>query len=429
MTHLVSAFRTGALAAGLSSAVLAILLVGAVSIWVDPQGRTVLTDQAEPPLEGAERVEVEELIERWDGRRFGGPITEGSDSSSADDRLDREVREVLGDLERGGRPSVLPDLRRLHRTHPTRPDIAIALSEEERRRGRFEAAESVLVEMLATPGSLQEPWESRARRALDEVREEIDVSKLTGGEEVQRAVETEHFRVTYDHRLAGRPYGERVTGLLEGVRSYLDQSLRRSLAEPLDVHLYTKARYLDNYRHRFGFATVGFYDGAIHVVAARHPSDDLLALLTHEYSHALFRDAVGSDQPFFLNEGIAEREEERIRGRHGLVRAQWWKLVDAIRAKEWIPLSKLAPGFGGLEGKRALLGYLESRAAVEVIEARRPGAISRWLNRCARGQSWTRALVRESGWDVRGLDAAVREAALGRFAQDPLADGPLPASR
>ena len=73
-----------------------------------------------------------------------------------------------------------------------------------------------------------------------------------------------------------------------------------------------------------------------------------------------------------------------------------------------------------LEGKTALLAYLESRAAIEIIEVRRPGAIARWLNRCARGEPWVRALTRETGWDVRGLDAAIREAARGRFAENPL---------
>ncbi len=420
MTHVVPALRTGARTAGVAAAVLSMLLVGTVAIWVDREGRTILTDREDPPRKGAVRVEAEELFERWNGQRFETPLPQGNDSSSQEDRLDREVRDVLRELARGRTSGALSDLRRLHRDHPTRPDVSLALAGAERRRGRFEAAEQVLLDMLSTPGSLHEPWEARGRRALSQVRDEIEVSRLNGGSDVERAVATDHFRVTYDHRLAGRTYGERVTRLLEGVRTHLTESLRRTLTEPLDVHLYTRARYLDSYRHRFGFATVGFYDGAIHVVAARHPTDDLLALLTHEYAHALFRDALGSDQPFFLNEGIAEREEERIRGRHGLVRAQWWKLVDASRAGEWIPLSELVPGFGGFEGKRALLAYLESRAAIEVIEERRPGATARWLNRCARGQSWTTALVRESGWDVRGLDAAVREAATSRFAANPL---------
>ena len=420
MTHRVSGFHTGTRAAGLVAAALALLFVGTVAIWVDPEGRTILSDREEPPLEGAERIEVEELLERWEGRRFEPPAPESRDSSSSEDRLDREVRDALDALARGGPSRALPELRRLRRAHPTRADLALALAEAERRRGRFEVSEGILVEILTLPGSLPETWEGRARRALNEVREEIELSELTGGPEVERAVETAHFRVTYDHRLAGRPYGERITRILEVVRVHLERSLRRSLKSPLDVHLYTKARYLDHYRHRFGFATVGFYDGAIHVVAARHPRSDLLALLTHEYAHALFRDALGSDEPFFLNEGIAEREEERIRGARGLVRAQWWTLLDATRSGEWVPLPQLVGGFAGLEGKTALLAYLESRAAIEIIEVRRPGAIARWLNRCARGEPWVRALTRETGWDVRGLDAAIREAARGRFAENPL---------
>ena len=84
-------------------------------------------------------------------------------------------------------------------------------------------------------------------------------------------------------------------------------------------------------------------------------------------------------------------------------------------------VGSLTRGFGGLKGRRALLAYLESRAAVELIEDRHPRAIGRWLDRCAHGMAWESALRLESGWDVRGLDTALRELVLSRFPADPLA--------
>ncbi len=60
MTHEVPPLRTGARAAGLAAAVLAVLLVGTVAIWIDPEGRTILTDGEDPPRAGAVQVGPEE---------------------------------------------------------------------------------------------------------------------------------------------------------------------------------------------------------------------------------------------------------------------------------------------------------------------------------------------------------------------------------
>jgi len=131
--------------------------------------------------------------------------------------------------------------------------------------------------------------------------------------------------------------------------------------------------------------------------------------------HALFQDALGAHRPFFLNEGMAEREEERARGRPGLARGEWRRLLEALRADEWLPLETLVAGFGQLEGPSALLAYLESRAGVELIEAQRPGALPRWLARCAKGEPWESARRAETGWDTQGLDAALQAHVRSRF--------------
>jgi hypothetical protein len=405
---------------GFIAALLSGVLVGTVAIWVDPEGNTILTNREEPPVPGAVPVEIEDRSRSWRGEPSPGPETRERDSSLPEDRLAREVRVALEDLDRGETKDALSVLRRLHREQPGRPDVALALADVEQSRGRFEAAESVLEELLTTPAKLRDPWESRVRRALSEVRQEIEAAHLAGQRDVRSEVKSANFRLTYDHRLAGRAYGDRVIRILEEVRAELARSLGRTLSGPLDVKLYTRSQYLDAHRGRFPFATVGFYDGAIHLVTARHPRTELLALLTHEYVHALFREALGADQPFFLNEGIAEREETAVRGRSGLVRGEWWKLVDASRSGEWIPLRQLVPGFGGLEGPRALLAYLESRAAVQLLEDQHPGAIANWLSRCARGDPWEVALVEESGWSVATLDRALRREVAARFPDDPL---------
>jgi hypothetical protein len=405
---------------GVISAAVAGVLVGAVAAWIDPSGRTILTDGDEPPVAGAVRVEPEDLATRWKGNAIEGPQKGVRDSSRPEDRLERQVRGALADLQGGDAERGLAEVRRLHRRYPSRPDLALALAEIERRRGRFESAERILREVLTTPATLDEAWEGRIERALRDLQDEIETAHLAGEIEVRRAVETPNFQLTYDHRLAGRSYGAQVGRLVEEVRSQTATSLGRTLSRRLEVRLYTRGQYLEAHQHRFGFATVGFFDGAIHVVTARHPRGELLALLTHEYAHALFEEALGGHKPFFLNEGIAEREEERVRGRTELARGEWWKLLESIRTGTWIPLGELTAGFSGLEGTRALLAYLQSRAAIQLLEERYPGVVSRWLTRSADGENWERALIEETGWDVVTLDAELRQDVRGRFPESPL---------
>ena len=68
---------------------------------------------------------------------------------------------------------------------------------------------------------------------------------------------TEHEKFGYcKDKLLPLPYdGERsIRVMLEGLR------------DAFEVKLYTRTQYLDAHRSRFPFATVGFFDGAIHLV-------------------------------------------------------------------------------------------------------------------------------------------------------------------
>jgi len=410
------------LALGLGLLATAALLPGAVAVWIDEKGHTYVTDRAGPPTPGARRLRPSELSLGWAGRARGEPIQGATDSSDEDDRLARELLAAREDVLRGEVKRGVAQLRRLHRVHPGRPDVAFLLAEVERRRGRLESAHEALEMTLSVAAELPDGWHEAARALLREINEELELAGEAGvSREAMKVLHAEHFRIWYDHQFAGRAYGDRVLDLLEQASASLARSLGRKLTDSLEVRLYTRTHYLEAYKHRFGFATVGFYDGAIHVVSVRRPRRELLALLIHEYAHALFEDALGGHQPFFMNEGIADREEEIARGRPRLSRGDWRQLLDALRSESWIPLRSLVEGFGGLQGKRALLAYLESRAAIGLIEERHPGAIARWLNRCARGAGWEHALRSETGWDRDALDAELRELVRSRFPSDPLA--------
>jgi len=401
---------------------LLVVLPDTLVVWLDKVGHTYVTDAGEPPVPGARRLDPTELTSGWRGQVLGEPLLMPTDSSDEDDRVTRQLLAARDDISRGELKRGLAQLRRLHRRYPGRPEVAFLLAEVERRRGRLESAREALESGLSVAAEMPSSWRGAAQELLQEINEEIELAGQAGARRgAMLVMKTQHFRISYDHQFAGRAYGETVQSLLEDVRTRLAKSLGRTLPRPLEVRLYTRAHYLEAYKHKFGFATVGFYDGSIHVVSVRRPRRELSALLIHEYAHALFEDARGSHQPFFLNEGIADREEEIARGRARLSRGEWRQLLDALRSKSWIPLGSLTRGFGGLKGRRALLAYLESRAAVELIEERHPGAIGRWLDRCADGMAWESALRLESSWDVRGLDTALRELVLSRFPADPLA--------
>jgi hypothetical protein len=414
--------RWAAVAAALGLA--AALLPGLVSVWVDEHGHVYLTDRPEPPPGAQRRLDPEELALVWNGQARGEPLERGSSSVADADRYLASVLAARSDILRGELDRGLRALRRLWRESPGRPEAGYLLALVERHRGRLEAAHATLQAVLATPAELPPAWLETATRLRAELDQEIALAQ--GGQDwEQRRLVTDNFRISYDHQFAGRAYGEHVAQVLERVRAHMLAELGLALARPLEVKLYTRGHYLQRYEHRFGFATVGFYDGTIHVVSARHPRDELFALLVHEYGHALFLEALGSHQPFFLNEGICDREEERVRGRRQLSRGEWRQLLEALREQRWIPFESLVRGFSGLSGERALLAYLESRAAVELIESRRRGAIGRWLSRARDGEPWERALSAETGWDMAGLQRALQDEVLSRFVADPLASGSL----
>jgi hypothetical protein len=74
-----------------------------------------------------------------------------------------------------------------------------------------------------------------------------------------------------------------------------------------------------------------------------------------------------------------------------------------------------------VQGSRALLAYLESRAAIEHITNAHPRAIAGFLARCANGEPWESALRAETGWDMASLERSLKDDVRSRFPEDPLA--------
>jgi hypothetical protein len=266
---------------------------------------------------------------------------------------------------------------------------------------------------LAAAGEDFEPWRASAERRLAALADERRLADESVLREPGRwvALASQHFRVSYDPELgkASPDYADTVLRYLDEARASVAERLGSVPAEPMGVMFYGKAAYLQAFRHRFSFQTVGFFDGRIHVVSAAHPAEELRALLFHEYTHAVFREQTGGDQPYWLNEGLAELCERDARGRAGLTLSERAALRERIDDGRWIPLRRISPSFSGLSDEDARAAYLESTAAAAWIESRTSSSQrAHILHGLGRGLSPDDALRSALELDVEGVDAAVR---------------------
>jgi tetratricopeptide (TPR) repeat protein len=390
-------------------------------VWVfaDPDGATHVTEdpaaipQDAAPLPGAGAGALA-------GGRLVGPEVPAATASRSDAqrRADRIVSGAIDDLRRGDTARAAAAFESVLVDEPRDPVAHWYLAEIDRQRGRLDAAAQHLDAFLAHAGDAYEPWRAtaeRRRHALaDEERLEVrDTAPLR-----LVAAESPYFRVAYDARL-----GEASPDYARTVLRYLDEAHRSVTArigvaprEPIGVVLYAKAAYLAAHRHRFSFPTVGFFDGRIHVASAAHPEGELRSLLFHEYTHAVFADRTGGDRPFWLNEGLAELSERGGRGEAALTRTERAALHRYPESGEWIPLARLAPGFGGLDEAEARAAYLEATAAAAWLESRLDArGVGVLLDALGRGQPIDTVLRHAVGVDTAGLEAALQHSIAAEF--------------
>ena len=280
-----------------------LLLAAELHVWVDEQGVTHVTDDpALVPKGGTAASEAGELRVLWGGDALGEPLppTIGGSSSDADRQV-RALRAALDDLERGetARAAVLLD--EVLRQEPDRPEAHFVLAILEGRRGHLDLAELHLRSFLAAAGDRFDAWRASAERRLAQIEDERRLMSSSQAGAL-RLVDLAHpaFRIQADEALlaAGNSeFAATVARYLDDVRTFVGEKLGTVPAEPMGVVLYGRASYVKTHGHRFSFQTVGFFDGRIHVVSAAHPAGELRSLLVHEYTHSLFREQTGGDQP------------------------------------------------------------------------------------------------------------------------------------
>jgi len=403
--------------AGWLSLSLLLALPGAAEsfVWVDEAGVTHITNDPEhvPDPVRARRHDAESLRSIWDGPvdRAAPPASAGVDSE--EDRTRRALQAAVDDLQRGENARAAALLRGILRDQPGRPEPHWYLAQIDRYRGRYDSAEQHLEAFLATAGDELEPWRKTAHARLAALADERRLAERTSGAGAPwPELASPNFRVELDPDLgrAAPDYATTVLRYLEEARSSVAQRLGAQPDEPMGVVFYGRAAYDEAHRDRFSFRTVGFFDGRIHVVSAAHPAGELRALLFHEYTHAVFRERTGGDQPYWLNEGLAELSEREARGRPGLTRSEREQLKRRIDAGEWISLRRLAPSFSGLDDDDARIAYLESTAAADWLGQRTNRVVrGRLIERIGAGVSTDQALRELLGMDTDAVDTAVRD--------------------
>lgn len=385
-------------------------------IWVDEAGITHMTDDpARVPsriLEGGEHPtgSVEGL---WDGPLGSTPVGGAASTDPAQARTERLIRGAVQDLQRGETARAAVALDAILRDEPNRPEPHWYLALLDRHRGRYDSAEAHLRAFLASAGDLLEPWRITAGTRLVELEDERRLADVVSSQnpDVWSGTESAHFRIVLDPGLASisSDYARTALQYLEQARESVAERLGSAPEESMGVVFYGRGSYDSAHRQRFSFRTVGFFDGRIHVVSAAHPAAELRALLFHEYVHAIFREQTGGDRPYWWNEGLAELSERSSRGQPGLSRSERSTLRRRIEADDWIPLSRLAPSFSGLDDDEARAAYLEAAAAALWIEQRtdrtQRASILRILGS---GHSDDAALSRVLGMDTETVDRAVQ---------------------
>jgi hypothetical protein len=401
-----------------AAALLAASVAAETFVWIDDEGVTHITNDPEHVPEMARRPGGHSraaLAELWDEVLGEGiePLPEPVAVTRAEARIQRLVRGAVADLRRGENARASVAFESILRKHPSRPEPHWYLALLDRYRGRYESSQAHLEAFLAAAGDDYEPWRQSAERRLRELADERRLADETierpGAAFVE--VASRHFRVSYDPDLgrASDHYARTVVGYLEDARESVGRRLGSVPEEAMGVVFYGRAAYQREYRQRFSFRTVGFFDGRIHVVSAAHPAEELRALLYHEYVHAVFREQTGGDRPYWLNEGLAELTERESRGERGLNRSERSLLRRRIDAGAWIPLTRLAPSFSGLDDDDARAAYLQATAAADWIErGTEPAQRAHILTRLGQGFREDRVFEEVLGMDTDAIDAAVR---------------------
>ncbi len=179
--------------------------------------------------------------------------------------------------------------------------------------------------------------------------------------------------------------GDRVSTVLNNAYWSIGKTLNIYPSTALEVILYSNKQFQDITRAPAWAG--GGYDGRIRlpVGGALKSPQTLDRVVTHEYVHAVVRNAAGSNVPAWVNEGLASYLESSDKS--------WVRLV-LKQATGRIELEDLVEGFGGFDGDTALVAYAESYIAAELLCEKLNPHIGPFLQLLGNGHTVDQALSR-----------------------------------
>lgn len=188
---------------------------------------------------------------------------------------------------------------------------------------------------------------------------------------------SEHFTFAYGNN--ARDWGQRaeyegrVMAALEDAYRFVSEKLGVSRRPKTEVVLYTRKEYEFHFGGSELSRAAGFFSGKIRINDAEALTDDVRAVIVHEYVHAALDDILGNKHaPQWSNEGAATWIENAWRYRNGLPNADepWRADVMAYAKSNRLPrLDQLDVGFLGLSNPRA--GYVIGGKAIELMVQKR----------------------------------------------------------
>ena len=185
--------------------------------------------------------------------------------------------------------------------------------------------------------------------------------------------------------------------ILEAARKEVGRDLRYFPQHKLVVLVYSQKGFQTVRSGRMSAWCIAYYDGKIRLPIPSSPAElaQLKPTLFHEYTHALTHDLSRGRCPRWLNEGLAEYEESKIR------RPQIDLLRTAARMRRLIPLEELDAAFKGSDSSRAVLAYQQACSMVAWLDEKHGlGSIAHVFDRLTQGTSFEVAFRNEFEIDL-----------------------------
>jgi len=229
------------------------------------------------------------------------------------------------------------------------PDILFYLAKIQYDGGNLAAA----VELLEKAVVLK-PDFSSAKEMAEKIKRELSVEKNMDRDYSSR------FVISYDAELKSHLASD-ILSALEDAYSNVGRDLSTFPTGRITVILYTKKDYKS--------VTAGpdwsggLYDGKIRlpIGGAQELTDQLKAVLFHEYTHVVVQEITHGNCPTWLNEGLAELEGRKISPRPAI------KPGKDAKSGSFIPFSKMEAGFNSLSSHDAALSYQQSYSLVNFM--------------------------------------------------------------